>query len=120
MYVVPFEPTKLQRGPDTNSFQGGKWQISSSGGRVPRWRRDGKELFYIASNNAIMAAEVEGSGTSFNVGRSQQLFVAPVNPFAATYDVTPDGQRFVMSASPEQEEPPLVLMLNWTARLQAK
>jgi hypothetical protein len=62
-----------------------------------------------------MAAEVEGKGASFNVGRSQRLFIAPVNPFASTYDVAPDGQRFVMGVSPEEESPPLVLMFNWTA-----
>jgi len=54
------------------------------------------------------------------VGRSRPLFVAPVSPFALTFDVTPDGQRFVMSAAPEQEELPLVLMLNWTAKLPTK
>jgi hypothetical protein len=43
--------------------------------------------------------------------------VAPVNPFSSTYDVAPDGQRFVMSASPEEEERPLVLISNWTAKL---
>jgi hypothetical protein len=64
--------------------------------------------------------EVDGKGTSFNVGRSQRLFVAPVNPFASTYDVAPDGQRFVMSASPEEDEPPLVLMVNWNAELKKK
>jgi hypothetical protein len=67
-----------------------------------------------------MAVEVEGKGASFNVGRSQRLFIAPVNPFDTSYDVAPDGQRFVMNASPEQETPPLVLMLNWTSRVQAK
>jgi eukaryotic-like serine/threonine-protein kinase len=98
----------------------GKWQVSSSGGSVPRWRRDGKELFYLGPENTIMAVEVEGTGASFNVGRSQRLFIAPVNPFDSTYDVAPDGQRFVMSASPEEESGPLVLMLNWTARVQEK
>ena len=120
VYVVPFDAAKLLSGAGVESMQSGKWQISSDGGRVPRWRRDGKELFYIAPDNAIMAAEVDGKLASFNVGRSQRLFVAPVNPFSSTFDVAPDGQRFVMSASPEQEEPPLVLMQNWTARLQTK
>jgi hypothetical protein len=71
-------------------------------------------------DNTITAVEVDGSGVSFTVGRSQRLFVAPVSPFASTYDVSPDGQRFVMSASPEEEEPALVLMVNWTAELKKK
>jgi serine/threonine protein kinase len=117
VYVAPFEPAKLPNGDGT---PGGKWQVSSNGGRVPRWRRDGKELFYIGPENTIVAVEVEGKGASFNVGRSQLLFIAPVNPFASTYDVAPDGQRFVMSTSPVEESPPLVLMFNWTARVQDK
>ena len=87
---------------------------------MPRWRRDGKELFYISLDNTIVAVEVEGKGASFNVGHSQRLFVAPVAPFSAPYDVAPDGQHFVMSGAPEEDEPPLVLILNWTARLRAK
>jgi len=118
VYVVSFDAAKFLSG--AGSTSSGKWQISSSGGRVPRWRRDGKELFYIGPGNTITAVEVEEIGAGFNVGRSQRLFVAPVNPFASTYDVAPDGQRFVMSASPEEEEPPLVLMQNWPARLQTK
>jgi eukaryotic-like serine/threonine-protein kinase len=118
VYVVPFDAAKLQSGAGGESAPGGKWQISSEGGRVPRWRRDGKELFYLGPNNTVTAVEVTGSGGSFSVGRSQRLFVAPVNPFASTYDVAPDGQRFVMSASPVEEEPPLVLMVNWLAELK--
>jgi serine/threonine protein kinase/Tol biopolymer transport system component len=120
VYVAPFEPAKVLDGGGTSGTPAGKWQVSSSGGSVPRWRRDGKELFYLGPENTIMAVEVEGTGASFNVGRSQRLFIAPVNPFDSTYDVAPDGQRFVMSASPEEESGPLVLMLNWTARVQEK
>ena len=118
VYVVPFDAAKLQGGAGGAITAGGKWQISSEGGQVPRWRKDGKELYYLGLDNAIKAVEVDGSSGSFNVGRSQRLFVAPVNPFASTFDVAPDGQRFVMSASPVEEEPPLVLMVNWLAELK--
>jgi eukaryotic-like serine/threonine-protein kinase len=120
VYVVPFDAAKFLNDAGAGSTSDGKWQISSDVGTTPRWRRDGKELFYIGPENTIMAVEVEGKGASFNVGRSQRLFIAPVNPFDLTYDVAPDGQRFVMSVSPEEESPPLVLMFNWTARVQAK
>jgi serine/threonine protein kinase len=119
VYVVPFEAAKILNAASTDHVSGGKWQISGDEGTTPRWRRDGKELFYI-SGNTITAAEVEGKGASLLVGRSRPLFVAPVSPFALTFDVTPDGQRFVMSTAPEQEELPLVLMLNWTAKLPTK
>jgi Tol biopolymer transport system component len=118
VYVVPFDGAKVLSG--VGGAPAGKWLISSDGGMGSRWRRDGKELFYLGLDNSITAVEVEGKGNSFNVGRSQVLFVAPVNPFSRTYDVSPDGQRFVMSASPGEEELPLVLMQNWTARLKKK
>jgi Tol biopolymer transport system component len=120
IYVVSFDPATLAVSEDTAKPSSGKWQISSDGGSAPRWRRDGKELFYVSLDRTIMAVAVEGKGASFNVGHSQRLFAAPLAPFSAPYDVAPDGQRFVMSAAPEEDEPPLVLMLNWTARLQAK
>lgn len=120
VYVVSFDAAKVLNGAAGNAA-GGKWLVSAGGGYVPRWRRDGKELFYIEpGGNIMMAVEVDGKGASFNVGRSQRLFVAPVNPIGGTYDVTPDGQKFVMGAPPEEDEPPLVLMQNWTARLEKK
>jgi len=120
LYVVSFDPARMAGSADTANPPSGKWQISSEGGSTPRWRRDGKELFYISPDNTIMAVEVEGKGASFNVGRSQRLFVAPVNPVGTSYDVTPDGQKFVMGSPPEEDEPPLVLMQNWMARLETK
>jgi serine/threonine protein kinase len=119
IYVVSFDPARMAGSADTAKPPSGKWQISSEGGSTPRWRRDGKELFYISLDNAIIAVAAEGKGASFNVGHSQRLFVSAVAPISAPYDVAPDGQRFVMNAAPEEDEP-LVLMLNWTARLRAK
>jgi serine/threonine protein kinase len=120
VYVAPFEAKKFLHGPVVDSAPGGKWQISNEGGSVPRWRGDGKELFYIGPQNTLMAVEIEGKGTSFEIGHGQSLFAAPVSPFAISYDVTPDGKRFVMSVVPEEENLPLTVMFNWTARLQAK
>jgi eukaryotic-like serine/threonine-protein kinase len=116
VYVTSFDPAKVLN--RDAAVRAGKWQISNDRGTTPRWRRDGKELFYMDPGNTIISVEVKGQGQSFEVGRSQRLFVAPANPFASTYDVTPDGQRFVMSTSPEEEEVSLSFVLNWTARLR--
>ena len=79
VYVVPFDATKvLNTGPGSVTSPGGKWQISPSGGRVPRWRRDGKEIFYLAPDNQMMAAEVEARGNSFEARKAQPLFRAAV------------------------------------------
>jgi eukaryotic-like serine/threonine-protein kinase len=120
VYVTSFDAGKFLGGSTADSTPSGKWQISSDGGANPRWRRDGKELFYVGPANTIMAVEVEGKGGSFEIGRSQPLFIAPVSPFSSTFDVAPDGQRFVLITSPEQELPQLVLIYNWIARVQAK
>ena len=118
VYVAPFDPAKYLSGATSNSPPAGKWLISNDGGWFPRWRGDGKELFYIGAGNTMMAVEAKGKGNSFEVGRSQTLFAIPANPFSITYDVAPDGQRFVMSAVPEEENLPLTVMFNWTAKLK--
>src|SRR5262249_18285853 len=64
VYVVAFEPSKFLNG-STAGTPSGKWQISGNGGTTPRWRRDGKELFYIGPGNTIMAVQTDGKGASF-------------------------------------------------------
>jgi Tol biopolymer transport system component len=60
---------------------GGKWQISSGGGDEPLWRRDGKELFYVAADGKLMAAEVNQSASTFQAGVPKPLFVSlPATP----------------------------------------
>ena len=83
---------------------GKREQVSTKGGAQPRWRADGKELFYIALDGTLMAAPLEtaGRGESVQVGTPVPLFPARVgtvpNPvFGAQYIVSADGQRFLMS-----------------------
>ena len=85
VYVVPFPQGE------------GRWQVSKGGGQQPRWRRDGKELFYIGTGNGLMAVEVRDKGASLDFGTEQTLFPihAPDNPYR-TYDVTGDGKRFIV------------------------
>ena len=68
---------------------GGKWQVSTAGGVEPRWRRDGKELFYVGLDGRVMAVEV-GTGADFEVGKPQALFGTSLkNASGARYDVAP-------------------------------
>ena len=96
---------------------GGKRQISTGGGDNPRWRRDGRELFYHAGDGKIMAAPVR-SGESFEMGAAISLFefrAGTVEGFAP-YAVTADGQRFLISAVVETESnAPLTVVVNWAA-----
>jgi eukaryotic-like serine/threonine-protein kinase len=99
----------------------GKWQVSTGGGEQPRWRRDGKELFYLFLDNKMMAAPVT-TGTKFNSGTPVALFQA--NPREQVslndvfvYDVRPDGQEFLINTKVRQAETrPMSVVLNWDAK----
>ena len=102
VYVVPFP------GP------GGKWQVSTAGGRAPLWTRGGREIVYQAPGNEIMAVEVSTAPT-FQAGIPQALFKSHLQtPPGRQYDVTPDGQRFLVNLRPgDQVSDPLTLVQNW-------
>ena len=82
---------------------------------LPRWRRDGKELFY-ETDGKLMAAEVTVGNGILQVGRVQKLFDV-IN--TRGYDVSADGQKFVMTGDPvTSSAPPLNLLQNWPAALR--
>lgn len=96
---------------------GGKFQISSTGGSQPQWSHDGKELFYVSSDHKLMAVPVR-AGPSLDPGTPKQLFqVHTATDFVGTeYDVSPDGQRFLVNTLVGVEaSPPLHVVINWTA-----
>ncbi len=112
IYVAPFPWT------------GAKWQVSTNGGNLPRWRRDSKELFFIVPGTSqIAAAAVSGSGPGFEVGEVRPLFsVNNMSPSTAAlqYAVTGDGQRFLIMTVGEAGSMPLILVQNWTAELKKR
>jgi serine/threonine protein kinase len=98
----------------------GKWQVSQAGGSEPRWRGDGKEIFYIGAGSTLTAVPISTAGT-FASGNPTPLFhtqlraaVSSTDQFS--YDVTKDGQRFLVNryAKPTQVAP-LHIILNATA-----
>ncbi|MFY9530945.1 MAG: protein kinase, partial [Candidatus Acidiferrales bacterium] len=98
---------------------GGKWQVSTEGGYLPRWRRDGKEIFYLSPDNKLMVAEVREGGSSFEVGKVHALF--EIRPYGqrGSYDVTADGQRFIiLDYAREQSTAAITLVVNWPADLK--
>ena len=104
------------------SFPGaaGKWQVSRGGGTEPRWRGDGKEVFYIAPSGMLMAVEVNGESI-FATGTPAPLFQihgrAPISSTDVfTYDVAKDGKRFLVNRYVKPEHvPPLTILLNAAA-----
>jgi Tol biopolymer transport system component len=98
---------------------GGKRQISTAGGGGPRWRRDGKEIFYLAPDKTLMAAAVNGQGASFEVVSVKALFETRRSGNIFPYDVSADGQRFlIISASDDTSAAGITVAVNWTAGLK--
>jgi hypothetical protein len=89
----------------------GRWQVTTTGGMLPRWKRDGTELYYLAPDRRIMAARVDGSGRVFRVLGAEPLFRIDPKPVGWLYDVTADGTRFLVDTL--GADAPLVLVLNW-------
>jgi eukaryotic-like serine/threonine-protein kinase len=98
-----------------------KWRISTSG-LQPRWRRDGKELFYLAADGKLMAVPVTSDGKSFRPDVPRPLFQTGLTGFyprLRTYGVSPDGQRFLISVSEDPgTSPTIVVLSNWQAALK--
>jgi Tol biopolymer transport system component len=100
--------------PET-AARGGKWLVSTNGGLLPIWRRDGRELYYIGDDLKIMAVDVK-SGPIFEAGTGLALFQALANN---GLDVTADGQRFLLNAQiAGQRSETVNVVLNWQAALK--
>ena len=97
---------------------GGRWQITTNGGDAATWRRDGKELFYWANDQMLTAVAVNPQGSEFQVGAAKPLFRLSSPALGMAYDVTPNGQRFLVNYVPEDTSTPLTLVVNWPAEVK--
>ena len=104
------------------AFPGGgaRYQVSGSGGRLPQWSADGRTLYYLGTNNELMAADVDGRGARFEIGTPRSLF--PMNLFlgprlANAYAIAPDGKRLLANVAGEMAAPRVALVANWPAGL---
>jgi Tol biopolymer transport system component len=97
---------------------GAKWQVSTSGGMHPKWRRDGKELFYLDADSKMMAVEVE-TGAAFQAGIPRPLFETQITGSSTRYAVTRDGQRFLIpTLTGEAGSTPATVVINWMAGIK--
>jgi Tol biopolymer transport system component len=101
-----------------------RWQISSAGGTMPRWRGDGKEIYYWGLDGRIMAATVDGAGSAFKWSTPAPLFQA-VMPTLRTndinFDVSADGQKFLLVEPSERTgTPPLMIVTDWVAAVRRR
>ena len=105
---------------------GGKWQVSTAGGAAPRWRADGKELYFLAPDATMMAAPVSAAGTSFEAGTPVALFPTRIveGGTLATnrpqYAVARDGRFLINQPVGDATAAPITLILNWKGGLSAR
>jgi len=103
---------------------GGKWQVSTNGGTRPHWRGDGKELFYFDLENFITVAETNLGSSTVEIGVVRPLFsfIRFGGGGTEMYDVTADGQRFLVieSAANEATSSPVTLVVNWLGKVKEK
>ena len=96
------------------------WKVSANGGNSPRWRGDGKELYYLQNNRSLMAVSIDGSGDELHTRSPERLFDTHAR-ICGCFNFVPsaDGQRFLINAFPNtSESQPLVVVLNWAADLE--
>jgi Tol biopolymer transport system component len=97
-------------------------RISTNGGIVPNWSRDGKELFYVAGDGQMMSVAVKSSGSELEFSPPKALFKTRMLADASVFhefDVSPDGQNFLVgTVIGEPTAPPPTVILNWTAALK--
>ena len=106
VYVIPFPPTP-----------GAKWLVSRGGGVQPRWRRDGKELFYISADSKMMSVEVR-TRPVFQSGTPHALFQSDIvdtgiRTGPMSWDLAPDGNRFLIATPNTSDPSTLTVTLNW-------
>lgn len=107
IYVREFSSVSSQRSGDAAE----KWLISKRGGSDPRWRGDGKELFYVASDGKLMSVDISAKPV-LEAGAPRPLFQLP--PGVIGFEVTADGRRFLIGTPVALTAPaPFTVVLNW-------
>jgi hypothetical protein len=111
----------------------GKWQVSTNAGLWPRWRRDGRELFFIdrANHGKLVSVDVTPNGSTFESAAPKELFQTRFSNIAGAghsftavmpYAVSADGQRFLIAQSPASSEgsapSPIAVVLNWPSAVK--
>jgi WD40-like Beta Propeller Repeat len=105
---------------------GGKWQVSVAGGVAPRWRADGKELYFLAPDATMMAAPVTAAGASFAAGTPVALFPLRIRGGGSVatdrppYDVARDGRFLILQPVADATAAPITLILNWPPRRNSR
>jgi Tol biopolymer transport system component len=96
----------------------GKWQVSANGGMVPRWSKDGKELYFMETSGTIFVVPVKGAGGAPQFGAAQPTvskWTIIGQPF---YDISPDAKKILLDRVPQQVSQSITVVTNFTAGLK--
>ena len=103
-------------------FPGGgpKWQVSTTGGIYPKWRGDGKELYFITYGGNMTAVDVATTAASVTLGTPHVLFTTTLEGLNwGPYDVSRDGKQFLLNGTAAQDsDTPLTLVTNWLSEIK--
>ena len=120
IYVRPFVvPAASAANGNTAKTASGQWQISTAGGMYPRWRPDGKELYYLGADGQMMAAPIKATATTLEPGAPRALFPTYVygggsdNQQGPQYDVASDGRFLINTVLGDAASAPITLIQNW-------
>ncbi len=110
IYIRPFPNSGAQR------------QISRSGAAVAGcfWRRDGKEICYVAANRKVMSVEISARGNMLEIGKEQELFDLDARGPAGLHDMTGDAKSFLVTVAPAARVQPVTIVTNWDAEVKKK
>ena len=111
IFVRPFSP-------EGNGSSGAKWLVSKGNSLAPRWRADGKQLFYSTVGLQFMAVDIDTT-KGFQAGTPRRLFATPPPLINLGWDIAPDGKRFLFITTPNAGRPePFTVVLNWETGLK--
>ena len=107
----------------TSVLQGGKQQLTSTGGWLSRWAADGKTIYATTIQGPVFALPLSITSTSIEAGKGRPLFTFPglrhTGFYTAAWDATPNGRRFLLNVTAENwEQSRAILVTNWPARLK--
>jgi len=104
----------------------GRWQVSTAGGQWPIWSRDGRELFYLAPDGALMGVQVKDAGSTWTATSPTKIlepgYWSSNELIGRQYDVWLDGKRFLVVTPPKDsgDPPELIVVQHWDEELKAK
>ncbi|HWC99479.1 MAG TPA: protein kinase [Candidatus Sulfopaludibacter sp.] len=106
IYLIPFPP-----------LDGNRYTVSSQGGGSPAWRRDGKEIYFVAGDGRLTAVPVTIRGSDVQFGSAESLFPVDSSDFNRAYEPSLNGQRFLIAVPAAPGGAGVTVMLNWTQAL---